>query len=45
MSFTLAMLVKPLVFLGAIAALAFVRKGIIKWLPDSKLKRILLTDV
>lgn len=45
MSFAIAAFLKPLAVLGAVAALALVRKGIQRFIPDSKLKRILLFRV
>ena len=41
----LAVLIKPFVALFFLTALAFVRWSVIRWMPDSKLKRFLLRDV
>lgn len=35
----------PFLLIGALGALAAVRVAVQKWLPNSRLKRILLTDV
>lgn len=43
MSFTLAMVLKPLVFTATIAALAAIRRVVERCVPESRLKRILLT--
>jgi hypothetical protein len=42
MSLTLAMLVKPFIILSVLALLLCVRFAIIKYFPESRLKRLLL---
>lgn len=41
----LAMAVKPFLLLAVLTALAAVRYGVIKLMPESRLKRLLLKDV
>lgn len=45
MSAAIAAAIKPFALLAICTALAAVRYGIIKWMPESKLKRLLLKDV
>jgi hypothetical protein len=44
-SFGIAMLLKPFVLLAGLGMLLAVRFGCKKWLPDGKLKRLLLYSV
>jgi len=46
MSFTLAMLLRPLVLFVLLACVLLpIRFAVIKWMPDSKFKRLLLIRV
>ena len=41
----IAMALKPFALLAVLTALAAVRYAVIKWMPESRVKRILLKDV
>lgn len=45
MTVFLATALKPFVLLAALGGLLAVRHAVMRWLPDGKLKRFLLTEV
>jgi hypothetical protein len=44
-TFAIAMLIKPLVLILLLAFLLVIRLCFIRWFPDGKIKRLLLTKV